>query len=110
MVAVKKTVKKQNSAKKVENVKATNKDNEKIIESVADEKDKDVELNEETEVTFGSESKEIEADEDVNESTEVEKESLSESEDNEEVVEKEQPTRIKINRQFTNMWNGMLMD
>ncbi len=102
MVAVKKTVKKQNSAKKVENTKEN-----KVINEVEENNVKEDSLvDEEKENVLGAVSNDA-----VTEKVSEEKEDAVDlTEKDNEVVKENASGRVKINRPYTNMWNGMLMD
>lgn len=102
MVAVKKTVKKQNSAKKVENTKET-----KVINEVEENNVKEDSLvDEEKENVLGAVSNDA-VTEKVSEENE---DAVDLTEKDNEVVKENASGRVKINRPYTNMWNGMLMD
>lgn len=102
MVAVKKTVKKQNSAKKVENTKET-----KVINEVEENNVKEDSLvDEEKENVLGA----VSNDTNTEKVSEEKEDAVDLTEKDNEVVKENASGRVKINRPYTNMWNGMLMD
>jgi hypothetical protein len=102
MVAVKKTVKKQTSAKKVENTKET-----KVINEVEENNVKEDSLvDEEKENVLGA----VSNDTNTEKVSEENEDAVDLTEKDNEVVKENASGRVKINRPYTNMWNGMLMD
>lgn len=102
MVAVKKTVKKQNSAKKVENTKEN-----KVINEVEENNVKEDSLvDEEKENVLGA----VSNDTNTEKVSEEKEDAVDLTEKDNEVVKENASGRVKINRPYTNMWNGMLMD
>lgn len=102
MVAVKKTVKKQNSAKKVENTKET-----KVINEVEENNVKEDSLvDEEKENVLGA----VSNDTNTEKVSEEKEDAVDLTEKDNEVVKENASGRVKINRPYTNVWNGMLMD
>ena len=102
MVAVKKTVKKQTSAKKVENTKEN-----KVINEVEENNVKEDSLvDEEKENVLGA----VSNDTNTEKVSEEKEDAVDSTEKDNEVVKENASGRVKINRPYTNMWNGMLMD
>ena len=106
MVAVKKTVKKQNSANKVENTKENKVINEVEENKLKEEVNEDSLVDEENGKVLGAVSNDA-VTEKVSEENE---DAVDLTEKDNEVVNENASGRVKINRPYTNMWNGMLMD